>query len=91
GTLVSIMQDPNGEAIWTADGGAIELPYQFQFSQTLVAGAAEYVLLDRDPEGGIPSFVMRFGWIRIGEEPVLVFPPAARDQALNSQEDDDVN
>ncbi|MCH2153794.1 MAG: DUF4190 domain-containing protein [Phycisphaerales bacterium] len=91
GTLVSIMQDPDGEAVWTADGGAIQLPYQLQFSQNLVSGTAEYVLLDRKPEGGIPSVVMRFSWIRIGEDPVLVFPATARDEALNSQEDDDVN
>ena len=91
GTLVSIVQDPDGEALWTADGGAISVPYRFQFSQQLISGAAKCVLLDHEDDGGVPEIVLRFEWVRIGEEPVLVFPATARERALSSQEQDDVN
>ncbi|MDG2424285.1 MAG: hypothetical protein P8M22_09930 [Phycisphaerales bacterium] len=79
GTLVSIEQDMDREAVWSPVGWAISVPYVLKFTRESVPGVARFVILDS--QEGKQDLVFRFAWVRIGETSPLAFPPGAGSEA----------
>ncbi|MBG85010.1 MAG: hypothetical protein CMJ40_10770 [Phycisphaerae bacterium] len=89
GTLDSISQDPDREAVWSPDGWSISVPYVLKFSREIVKGEGYFVILRMD--GGQREPVFRFSWIRIGKNPSLFFPESARESVESGTEGRDGN
>ena len=89
GTLQSIDQDPDREAAWSPDGWSISVPYLLNFSRIAIKGEAYYVILSVNEGQRQPVF--RFSWIRMGEDPYLLFPESARDSVQSGTKRQDGN
>jgi hypothetical protein len=77
GTLESVEQDKEREAKWHPDHWSISVPYILTFSRDSIRGEAHYVVFRM--VDGKRMLVFRFSWIRMGENPSLLFPLSARD------------
>ena len=80
---------PIGEAAWSPDGWSISVPYLLNFSRKAIKGEAYYVILSVNEGQRQPVF--RFSWIRMGEDPYLLFPESARDSVQSGTKRQDGN
>lgn len=84
GTLKSIHQDPEREAVWSSDNWAISVPYVLTFSGATVKGEGHYIVMKI--VDGRQQPVFGFSWIQMGENPRLIFPRSINDSKSSGTE-----
>jgi hypothetical protein len=78
GPLESIRQDDSRMPEFSDNGWSVRMAYIFKFQKESVPGEAEFCVFSETDSG--MGFAARFGWVMIGTDDPVTWPPSAASQ-----------